>query len=59
LLTVDQAAELLNVRPSTIRAWLLRRKVTKVKLLDGAVRLIESELLEIIDRGTVPAREVK
>ncbi len=57
LLRVEQAAELLNVKPSTIRAWLLRRKLPKVRVGARAVRIPRDSLEKMIAENTVPARE--
>lgn len=56
LLTVCQAAEALAVKPATIRAWLLRRKLPRV-YCGRAVRIPEESVREFIERNTVPARE--
>ena len=57
LLTVTESARILNLKPSTLRAWILRRKIPFVKLGGKAVRLREEDLLDLIREGTVPARE--
>ncbi len=57
LLRVSEAAELLAVRESTIRAWLLHRKLSKVRVGARAVRIPATEVERIITEGTVPARE--
>ena len=57
LLRVEEAAQLLNVRPSTIRAWLLRRKLPKVRVGDRAVRIPLEALEKLITENTVPAKE--
>ncbi len=57
LLRVSEAAELLAVRESTIRAWLLTRRLAKVRLGRRAVRIPATEVERIIAEGTVPARE--
>ena len=56
LLTVAQTAEALNVKPSTIRAWLLRRKLPRVSC-GRAVRVPAEAVAEFIERNTIPARE--
>lgn len=56
LLRVEEAAEFLNVKPSTIRAWLLRRKVACVRVGQRAIRIPRSELEALIASGTLPAR---
>jgi excisionase family DNA binding protein len=57
LLRIDEAAAVLNVKPSTIRAWLLRRKLPCVKVGERAVRIPLDALEQLISRGTIPARE--
>ena len=59
LLRVEEAADLLAVKPSTIRAWLLRRRIGKVRIGQRAVRIAASEVERIISEGTIPAREVR
>lgn len=56
LLRVEEAAELLNVKPSTVRAWLLRRKLPRVRIGQRAVRIPREALEELIAEGTIPAR---
>lgn len=51
LLTVAQAASLLNVSDKTIRRWLADGKVAYVKLPSGAVRIPQAALLASL-RGT-------
>jgi excisionase family DNA binding protein len=55
LLTVPQAAEALGIRPTTVRAWLSLRKLPVVRL-GRAVRIKESDVRTMIDRGYLPAR---
>jgi len=56
LLTVYEAAEALAVKPATVRAWLLRRKLPRVNC-GRAVRIPADAIAEFIARNTVPARE--
>jgi len=56
LLTVSQAAEMLNLKVSTVRAWLARRKLPRVNC-GRAVRIPASAVAEFIERNTIPARE--
>jgi excisionase family DNA binding protein len=56
-LRVYEAAQYLNVEESTIRAWLLRRKLPKVRVGDRAIRIPRAALDKLIREGTVPARE--
>ena len=59
LLRVEEAAALLNMKPSTIRAWLLRRKLSKVRIGERSVRIPREEVERLIAEGSVPARERK
>ena len=54
LLLVPEAARLLRVRPSTIRAWILSRRVPYVKL-GGRVCLRHADLEALIDQSVVQA----
>lgn len=56
LLTVSQAAEILGVKISTIRAWLLRRKLPRVNC-GRAVRIPADAIAQFIEHNTVPARQ--
>jgi excisionase family DNA binding protein len=56
LLTVEQAAAALALKPSTIRAWLLRRKLPFVRV-GRAVRIPAEAVEKFIEQNTVPARE--
>jgi excisionase family DNA binding protein len=56
LMTVSQVADSLGLKESTIRAWLLRRKLPYVKC-GRAVRVKAVAVLEYIERNTIPARE--
>jgi excisionase family DNA binding protein len=53
LLNVDQSAEFLNIRPSTVRAWILNRKIRFVKI-GRRVQIRRSDLEAMISAGTVP-----
>jgi excisionase family DNA binding protein len=55
LLNVNEAAEILNLKPATIRAWLLRRKLPRVNC-GRAVRIPNEAVQAFIQRNTVPAR---
>lgn len=56
LLTVAEAAEALNVRICTVRAWLAKRKLPRVNC-GRAVRIPADAIAQFIERNTVPARE--
>ena len=55
LLTVAEAAAVLGIKEATVRAWILKRKVTYVKL-GRVVRIPAKELEMLIERATVPSR---
>jgi excisionase family DNA binding protein len=52
LLTVDQAAQLLSVKPSTVRAWILRKEKLEVVRLGRSVRITEVSVLALIEQNT-------
>lgn len=56
LLSIKEASEMLALKPATIRAWLLRRKLPRVNC-GRAVRIPAEAVTEFIERHTVPARE--
>lgn len=55
LLTGAQVAEMLGLKPVTIRQWIAKRKLASVKVGDRAVRIPASEIEKIIERGFTPA----
>ena len=55
MLTVEQAAERLGLRVSTLRAWVLRRKISYAKI-GRAVQIPEKEIERIIQENTIPAK---
>ena len=57
LLRVPEAAALLNVKPATVRAWLLQRKLPCVRLSVRAIRLKRADIEKIISDGFVGARQ--
>lgn len=56
LLRVEEAAEFLNVKPSTIRAWLLRRQIPSVRVGKRAVRIPVDALEKLIVENTTPVK---
>jgi excisionase family DNA binding protein len=56
LFTIDEAAATLSVKPSTIRKWVFRRRLSYVKC-GGAVRIPAAVLAEFVQRNTISARE--
>jgi excisionase family DNA binding protein len=59
MLSVAEAAQSLGLRPTTIRAWLLRRKIGCVRLSARCVRIPRAEIERLITEGRVPARELR
>jgi excisionase family DNA binding protein len=55
LLTGAQVAEMLGLKPVTIRQWIAKRKLASVKVGDRAVRIPASEVEKLIERGFTPA----
>ena len=56
LLNVKEAAEQLGIKASTVRAWLLRRKLPCVHV-GRAVRIPAGAITDYIERNTIPAGE--
>ncbi len=56
LLKADEVAQILGVKVSTIRAWLLARRISKIRVGRRSIRVPSSEIQRIIDEGFVPAR---
>jgi excisionase family DNA binding protein len=56
LLSVAEAAEALNLRVSTVRAWLLRRRLPRVNC-GRSVRIPAEAIREFIEKNTIPAQE--
>jgi excisionase family DNA binding protein len=56
LLSIQEASEVLAVKPATIRAWLARRKLPRVNC-GRAVRIPADAVAQFIERNTIPARE--
>ncbi len=56
LLTLVEAAILLRLKVSTLRSWILHRKIAHVKL-GGRVFLRRSDCQALISASVVPARE--
>jgi len=57
LLTAAQVAERLSLKESTIRAWLLAKRLSHIRIGRRAVRIPVFEVERIIAEGSVPARE--
>jgi excisionase family DNA binding protein len=56
LLTVAEAAEALNLKISTVRVWLAKRKLPRVNC-GRAVRIPAEAIAQFIERNTIPAKE--
>src|SRR5262249_9261746 len=56
LLTVPECAALMRLKPSTVRAWILHRKIAHVKL-GSRVFLRRSDCDALLAASLVPARE--
>lgn len=57
LLTVEQAAERLGIKPSTIRSWILRRERLEIVKVGRLVRIPESAIDDLISGNTIPPRK--
>jgi excisionase family DNA binding protein len=55
LLTVSEASAILRLKVSTVRSWLLKRRVPFVKL-GGRVFLQRSDCLALIEASRIPAQ---
>ncbi len=55
LLTLPEAADLLRLKTSTLRAWVLSRKIPYVKV-GRLVRLRRADVESLISKSLVPAR---
>jgi len=53
LLTVPEAAQFLRLQPSTLRAWILQRKIKFIKLGRRAVRFRRADLEAMIAGAVV------
>jgi excisionase family DNA binding protein len=56
LLSIKEASEMLALKPATVRAWLLRRKLPRVNC-GRAVRIPAEAIAQFIERNTIPAKE--
>ena len=58
LLTVEEVATKLRLRPSAVRRWLLERRLVSVHI-GRLVRIPATEIDRIITQGTTPAEKAK
>lgn len=56
LITVDEAARILGLKPSTLRAWRLSRRIPIVRVGRRAIRIPMSAVERLISDGLIPAR---
>ncbi len=56
LLRVPQVAAITGLKESTIRSWILQRRIRFVKLSGGAVRIRRRDLEELIETSVVQTR---
>lgn len=54
-MTVSEAAKKLGLQESTVRAWVLRRRIAHLKI-GRAVRIEEQEVDRILAAARVPAK---
>lgn len=57
LLTVSEFADLIRMKPSGIRRWILERKIAVVRI-GRLVRIPVSEVDRLITSGTRPAKRI-
>lgn len=55
-LTIDQVAEIVNVKPRTIRSWIEKRQITFTKLPGGDIRIEKEWLNNWLKVRTVKAQ---
>jgi excisionase family DNA binding protein len=56
LKSLSQAADELGITVNTLRAWIYRRNIPYIKI-GRCVRVSDQTIEQIIDHGTMPARE--
>jgi excisionase family DNA binding protein len=54
LLTVEEAAHALTLRPGTVRAWILQRKIPVIRV-GRSVRVRRSLIEDLFERNSYPA----
>jgi excisionase family DNA binding protein len=55
LFSVNEAAVFLHLRPSTVRSWILNRRIAYLKL-GGKVFLRKLDLQKVLDEALIPAQ---
>jgi len=58
LLTVKEAAARLRLQPTTIRAWILNRKIQYVKI-GGRVFIRSADIDTLIDQNLIPVEQIQ
>jgi excisionase family DNA binding protein len=58
LLTVKEAAARLRLQPTTIRAWILNRRIQYVKI-GGRVFIRSADIDALIDQSLIAAEQVQ
>jgi len=56
LMSVPRGAAFLGLQPSTMRAWILKRKIDFVKLRGGRVFLRRADLEKLISESVIKAK---
>jgi excisionase family DNA binding protein len=56
LVSIKEASEILAVKPATVRAWLMQRKLPRVNC-GRAVRIPAAAIAQFIECNTIPAKE--
>lgn len=57
LLTVQEAAERLAIKPATVRSWILRGIHLEVVKVGRSVRITESSIERFIERNTTRPKD--
>jgi excisionase family DNA binding protein len=57
LLTIDEAARAMSMKPKTVRAWIAQRRISVVRPMGWSIRVPASEIDRIINRDMIPAVE--
>ena len=55
MLTVSEAARTLGLQESTLRAWVMRRKISYLKL-GRSIRIEQSEIDRLLEQARVPRK---